>query len=377
MNIGAMTPATVYLWPGKEEFLSESRRWQGIPGIERTKKGRIYAAWYSGGETEEAGNVLIIEKSDDDGQTWTDGFMLVQHDDPEIRCFDETLWIDPKGRMWVFWAQSCGKYDGRCGVWGVYTEDADADEPVFTAPVRIGNGIMMNKPTVAKDGTWYFPMSVWPRYLHDYSEDHTDIDWERKANVYVSLDAGKTFEYRGGADGERRGFDEHTIIELKDGRLWMLTRTSYGVGQAFSEDQGKTWTEILPSGHTGPNSRIHVRRLKSGRILLINHVNPTYQTNPKSWNDRNNLMAMLSDDDGRTWHGGLMLDTRDRVTYPDGTEDDEGNIYIIYDRERFADREILMAVFTEEDILEGRLVGEKSRMKVLVNQATGPKSTKS
>ena len=377
MNIGAMTPATIYIHPGKEEYLSKNRRWQGIPGIERTKEGRIYAAWYSGGETEEAGNVLIIEKSDDDGKSWTDGFMLVQHDDPEVRCYDETFWIDPRGRMWIFWAQSRGKYDGRAGVWGAYTEDADADEPVFTEPVRIGNGVMMNKPTVARDGTWYFPMNLWPRYLHEYSEDHADLDGERLANVYVSLDEGKTFEYRGGTDGADRGFDEHTIIELEDGRLWMLTRTSYGVGQAFSEDQGRTWTPIMPSGHTGPNSRIHIRRLKSGRILLINHVNPTYQTNPKGWNTRNNLIAMLSEDDGKTWRGGLMLDTRDRVSYPDGTEDDEGYIRIIYDWERFADREILMAVFTEEDILEGRLVSEKSRLKVLVSKASGPKSTKS
>lgn len=376
MNIGAMTPATIYIRPGKEEFLSKNRMWQGIPGIERTKKGRIYATWYSGGETEEAGNVLIVEKSDDDGKTWTDGFMLVQHDDPEVRCFDETLWLDPKDRLWIFWAQSRGKYDGRCGVWGAYTENADDGTPVFTEPVRLGNGIMMNKPTVAKDGTWYFAMNLWPRYLHDYTEDHSDLDWERLANVYVSLDEGKTFEYRGGTDGENRGFDEHMIVELNDGRLWMLTRTSYGVGQAFSEDQGKTWTPIERSGHTGPNSRIHIRRLKSGRILLINHVNPTYQTSPKGWHTRNNLMAMLSEDDGRTWRGGLMLDTRDTVSYPDGTEDDEGYIRIIYDRQRFADREILMAVFTEEDILEGRLVSGKSQLKVLVNKATGPKSTK-
>jgi len=376
MKIGAMTPATIYIRPGKREFLSENRRWQGIPGIERTKKGRIYAAWYSGGETEEAGNVLIVEKSDDDGRTWTDGFMLVQHDDPEVRCFDETLWADPRGRLWIFWAQSRGKYDGRCGVWGAYTEDADAETPVFTEPIRLGNGIMMNKPTVAKDGTWYFAMNLWPRYLHEYEEDHSDLDWERLANVYVSKDEGRTFEYCGGTDGENRGFDEHMIVELENGRLWMLTRTSYGVGQAFSEDQGRTWTQITPSGHTGPNSRIHIRRLKSGRILLINHVNPTYQTNPKGWNTRNNLMAMLSEDDGRTWRGGLMLDTRDAVSYPDGTEDDEGYIRVIYDRQRFADREILMAVFTEEDILEGRPVSEKSQLKVLVSRATGPKSTK-
>ncbi len=371
MNIGAMTPATVYLWPGKEEYLAKNRAWQGIPGIERTKRGRIYAAWYSGGVTEEAGNVLIIEKSDDDGRTWSDGFMLVQHDDPEVRCFDETFWVDPKGRLWIFWAQSLGKYDGRCGVWGVYSENPDADAPVFTDPVRIGNGIMMNKPTAAKDGTWYFPCSIWEKSLHEYKEDHSELDPMRLANVYVSLDEGKTFEYCGGADGEKRGFDEHMVVELTDGRLWMLTRTSYGVGQAFSEDQGRTWTPIEPSGHTGPNSRIFIRRLKSGRILLINHVNPTYQTNPKSWNARNNLMAMLSEDDGKTWRGGLMLDTRDQVSYPDGTEDDEGRIRIIYDCERYDAREILMAVFTEEDVLEGRLVNDKSQLKVLVSKATG------
>ena len=372
MNLGAMTPATVYIRPGKEELLAKNRIWQGIPGIERTRKGRIYAAWYSGGVTEEPGNVLIIEKSDDDGRTWTDGFMVVQHDDPEVRCFDETMWMDPKGRLWIFWAQCCGKYDGRGGVWGAYTENPDDEAPVFAAPVRIGNGVMMDKPTAGSDGTWYFPCSLWKKSLHDFEEEHSDLDDERRANVYVSLDEGKKFEYRGGADGENRSFDEHMVVELKDGRLWMITRTTYGLGQAFSEDKGKTWSAIKPSGHTGPNSRPYLRRLKSGRILLINHVNPTYQTNPKNWNTRNNLMAMLSEDDGKTWCGGLMLDARDQVSYPDGTEDENGNIYIIYDYQRYAEREILMAVFTEEDILEGRLVGEGSRLKALVSKATGP-----
>lgn len=374
MNMGSMPPAGIYLPNDRQELLAANRIWQGIPGIERTKNGRLYAAWYAGGVTEEPGNVLIIEKSDDDGKTWTDGFMLVQHDDSNVRCFDETLWMDPKGRLWVFWAQSRGFFDDRGGVWGAYTENPDDDKPVFTEARRIGNGIMMDKPTVASDGTWYFPCSLWARGLiKEPSEMHTELDWQRKANVYVSLDEGETFEYRGGADGENRGFDEHMVVELTDGRLWMLTRTSYGVGQAFSADKGRTWTPIEPSGHSGPNARIFVRRLKSGRILLINHVNPSYQTNAKSWNTRNNLMAMLSEDDGRTWRGGLMLDTRDQVSYPDGTEDENGRIYIIYDRERYQAREVLMAVFTEEDVLEGRLVSEDSALRVLVSKATGVK----
>ena len=52
----------------------------------------------------------------------------------------------------------------------------------------------------------------------------------------------------------------------------------------------------------------------------MNHINPTYATNPRNWNTRNNLMAMLSEDDGKTWKGGLMLDTRDEIRYQDGAQ---------------------------------------------------------
>ncbi len=375
MNQGAMTPATVYTYHGKAEYLTKNRIWQGIPGIERTKNGRLYAAWYSGGKTEEAGNVVVVEKSDDDAKTWSDGFILVQHDDKNIRCFDEVLWIDPKGRLWIFWAQSYMKHDDRAGVWGCYSENPDADEPSFSKPVRVGHGVMMCKPTVAADGTWYMPCAMWPRDFCSASERHPELDDIRKANVYVSNDEGKTFEYRGGADGEKRGCDEHMIVEKKDGTLWMLTRTKYGIGQAFSSDGGRKWTDILPSGHSGPNARFFIRRLNLGKLLLVNHVNPTHTTNPRGWGTRNNLMAMLSEDDGRTWRGGLMLDTRDEISYPDGVQTEDGRIYLIYDRSRYEAKEILMAMFTEEDIMEGMLVSEGSKLRQVVNRGTSSEIT--
>ena len=89
MNIGAMTPATVYYKPDKEELLTKNRIWQGIPGIERTNKGRLYVTWYAGGVTEEPGNVLIVEKSDDDGKTWTDGFIVEESCDFKYSLTDE------------------------------------------------------------------------------------------------------------------------------------------------------------------------------------------------------------------------------------------------------------------------------------------------
>ncbi len=374
MNKGAMTPAQLYAHTDKPEWKAAGRQWQGIPAIERTAKSRLYACWYSGGKTEEPGNIIVVEKSDDDGKTWSDGFYTVAHDDPEVRCFDPALWIDPKGRLWLFWTQSWMYYDNRDGVWAALCDQPDAETVTFGEPRRLMNGLMLNKPIVTKKGEWLFPSALWSKAFSQPKEEHPELRDEELANVYASLDAGETFERRGGVDMPERAFDEHCLVELNDGRLWMTVRTKYGIGQAFSSDGGRTWENIGPSGHTGPNSRFFVRRLKSGRLIMVNHLNPSYQTNVQTWNARNNLVAMLSDDDGKTWKGALVLDTRSEISYPDGVQAENGDIYVIYDFERYGAREILMAVFTEEDILEGRLVSPRSRLRQRVNQATGEKA---
>ena len=76
-------------------------------------------------------------------------------------CFDECLWIDPKGALHLYWAQSYGFMDGRIGVWESVCEDPDAPAPRFSAPRRLANGIMMNKPIVLSTGEWLFPIAIW------------------------------------------------------------------------------------------------------------------------------------------------------------------------------------------------------------------------
>ena len=42
--------------------------------------------------------------------------------------FDPCLWHDPEGRLWLFWTQAAGHWDGRGGVWAITTtESAKAD----------------------------------------------------------------------------------------------------------------------------------------------------------------------------------------------------------------------------------------------------------
>ncbi len=367
-----MTPPCVYFHPDQARYQPNIRQWQGVASMERTAKGTMYVDFYSGMKTEESGNFIILLRSDDDGKTWRDPELVVEHPDPEIRCFDPCLWIDPLGRLWMTWNQSRCYYDGRDGVWTIMTENPDDPEPSWSKPRRIANGVMINKPIVTSKGEWIFPCSLWSREYEPPAEDHSELDDEVRANVYISNDQGKTITLRGGVDMPLRSFDENMVVELQNGDLWMLVRRIDGIGESFSSDNGKTWTDGQFSGISGPNARFFVRRLASGRILLVNHCNFRYpQGDERGFKVRSNLMAQLSEDEGKSWIGGLMLDARAEVSYPDGKQDEDGRIYVVHDFERYRAREILMHVFREEDILAGHIVSSDARMSIPVCKATG------
>lgn len=356
----ALTPPKILFRPDAPRFLDENRLWQGIPSVEITEGGTLYAIFYSGGKTEQRGNFAVLIKSADGGRTWNGPELAVEHLNPEMRVFDPNIWCDPLGRLWLFWAQSLGFYDGRAGVWASVCSNPDADTPVWGAPSRIGDGVMMNKPTVTKCGDWVFPCAGWAAVVTQ--GPRPELEAGLLSNVYVSSDGGKTFAFCGGADIPGRSFDEHMITELSDSRLWMLVRTEYGIGQSFSPDGGKTWSAGEDSGLGGPCSRFFIRRLSSGRLLLVNHIN---------FDGRNNITAVLSEDDGKSWLGGLLLDPRKNVSYPDGTQGADGRLYVVYDRERYKDKEILLAVFTEEDILAEQLLTKDSQLSAVINRAGG------
>lgn len=184
-----------------------------------------------------------------------------------------------------------------------------------------------------------------------------------------SCDEGKSYQVAGSANAENKSFDEHMFLEKQNGDIEVYIRTFYGIAKATSLDGGRTFGPDDDSHLGGPNSRFFIHRLESGRILLINHY---------KWHGRSNLTAMLSEDDGATYKGFLVLDERSQVSYPDAVERD-GKIYIVYDRERGAHyradvdytydaREILMAVVTEEEILNGKAEKDGNELKVIVSK---------
>lgn len=379
-NNSSLTPANIYVNASQERFQDSYRRWQGIPSIEVTANGRVFVNFYTGQDAEVGGNVMMLCISNDGGNSFQSCATVVEHPDPECRIYDPNLWIDPFGRLWMSYTQAHGFNDGRSGVWITICDNPDADELVWSAPRRIANGIMMNKPIITSKNEWLFPCAIWCDNSGSVPAERHGLENEQFSNVYASDDEGKTIVLRGHADIPGRSFDENMIVEKNDGTLWMLVRAFYGIGESFSTDGGFTWTPGRKSHIDGPCSRFFIRRLKSGRLLMINHFNfdqridlddIMHQGNVKSWKGRSHLTAMLSEDDGKTWPYTLLLDERNEVSYPDAKEADDGYIYACYDWERVKKREILIARFTENDIIQGKITSSKGQLRILVNKALG------
>ena len=345
-----------------EKYSSKNRLWQGIPGIERTAQGRLFSIFYSGGDREDVGNYSLLVKSDDDGKTWSEP-IAVAYWGEDSRAYDPCLWIDPLGRLWLFIAVM----PNHCEM-AYMCENPEAEELKWSDAIKVGHDVMMNKPIVTSTGKWLLPIAVW--------RDGVKVKFETTSTpklsfVYESTDNGKTFQRLGGADVPRRAYDEHMVIERKDGSLLMLVRTNYGIGKSESFDGGLTWTEGVDSGLGGPSSRFCIRRLQSGRILLINHAVS---------NARSHLTAYLSEDEGETFPYSLLIDERLDISYPDMTQAPDGLIYITYDRERGAiynvmripseemAKEILFCTLREEDIIAGKFISPDSRQRQIVSK---------
>lgn len=340
-------------------------------GIEHTPNGRIWACWVGGGDNEDA--FFVLNRSDDDGDTWSDPKLVIDPQHPELsekrRTIVGNLWTDPSGRLWLFFDQSMTYFDGRAGLWYTVCENPDDDEPAWSEPVRIWHGCALNKPIVLEDGTWVLGLSLWDRgkiKSDVFKGAFPELDSLRMANVLVSTDEGKTWERRGGVRFHQPQFDETQIVERENGTLWMTARTRHdGIWQSVSHDQGRSWS--APEKYMPHISSRHlIRRLQSGRLLLIKHGDLDEKTRFRS-----KLTAYLSEDDGKTWLGGLMIDERRGVSYPDGFQTPDGTIYISYDRNRDWDGEILMACFTEEDVLSGTFQSNRAKSRVLISKPKG------
>ena len=93
----ALKPAHVIVNPWRFHIPPTKR--QGVPGIERTAKGRLWAIY--GRDVESTRNYQVLTFSDNDGKSWSKAQLMIL---PRrgVRAMSATIWIDPQDRLWVF-----------------------------------------------------------------------------------------------------------------------------------------------------------------------------------------------------------------------------------------------------------------------------------
>ncbi|MEQ9410441.1 MAG: sialidase family protein [Fuerstiella sp.] len=146
-----------------------------------------------------------------------------------------------------------------------------------------------------------------------------------------------------GYNGGNYGACEPTIIELQDGRVWMLIRTQDGfLYESFSPD-GVHWSDARRSRFYSSNSPAFPVRLPDGRLVVFwnNCQMPPRVGNDGVYGGRDALHAAISSDEGQTWRGfrevyrdatrnGSPPKDGDRGTaYPHATVTSDGKILLV------------------------------------------------
>lgn len=339
------TTTALFLDSDIPDSLTANRKFEQVPAIAASADGKVlYVAWYSGGAAPGPGNFVTVSTSTDRGESWINDQLLVYPKMHSGRIFDPALWRDHKGQVRLYFgsAKDSLVWDGFGGVNSVELS-MDGSKIAYNAPKRLTDGVMSNKPIYVSSKK----IALFPVYVDKPAKPGSSgVKYpENGAFVFSSDDKGFAKYSAIKLPDSIRIHDEPQLVEVSDGEFFALLRTTKGIYFANSSDFGKTWSEPNLFTASGPttSSRFFIGKLASGNLLLVSNNSTT----------RNNMTASLSKDGGKTWPYQLLLDARENVSYPDADQTPDGNIHVVFDRDRTGAKDILYFRFTEEDILKG------------------------
>jgi hypothetical protein len=107
-NNSYLDPPRILTDPESSEgYAASCRRFTGIPSLAITGRDRIWATWYTGvTPAEDSNNYVVVATSGDGGLTWAEVLAIDPDGRGPARSYDPNIWIDPFGKLWVFWAQA-------------------------------------------------------------------------------------------------------------------------------------------------------------------------------------------------------------------------------------------------------------------------------
>ena len=312
-HLGAETTGRAVLAPSgmlKNEFIYESAPFPSCHAstIVESRDG-VVAAWFGG--TAEKNPDVGIWVSRHNGKSWSVPAEVANgvQDDGKKRfpTWNPVLFQPAKGPLLLFY--KVGPDPDRW--WGMLRTSEDAGR-TWSAARRLPDGILgpiKNKPVTLADGTLLCPSSS--------EGDGWRIHMELTRDLGITWDKTPPLN-----DGKKFGAIQPAILFHPGGRLQALSRSRNGrVVECWSDDNAKTWSELVATSLLNPNSGIDAVTLRDGRHLLV--YNPVAR-------GRTPLTLALSTD-GRAWRDVLTLESEPgEYSYPAIIQTRDGLAHITY-----------------------------------------------
>lgn len=314
----------------KSEFIYETAPFPSCHAstIAETPQGLI-TAWF-GGTHERHKDVGIWTSRLLNGK-WTAPIEVangVQNADLRYPTWNPVLFQMPGAELLLFYKVGPSPAEW----WGMMMRSTDGGLS-WSSPEKLPEGILgpiKNKPVLLQDGTLLCPSSS----EHD--------GW--RVHFEMTKDAGRTWSKTPAInDGKEFSVIQPSVLFHSDGRLQILCRSKNAyVLEAFSSDQGKSWSPLKKTSLPNPNSGTDAVTLKDGRQLLVyNHVTKR----SRQWGgDRSPLNIAISKE-GKQWKPLTVLENEPKMefSYPAVIQGADGRIHVTYTWKR---QRIKYATFT-------------------------------
>ncbi len=326
-----------------EEFIFEKAPFPSCHAstIAETPEGLV-AAWFGG--TRERHPDVGIWLSRIEHDQWTKPVEVangIVSDTMRYPCWNPVLYQIPEGELILFYkvGPSPSKW------WGMMMKSADNGK-TWDMPEELPEGYIgpvKNKPVLLEGGNLLCPSS-------------TEGDGWR-VHLEMTPDFGSTWTSTGPINDSRiYNAIQPAVLVHADGMLQILCRSRNAViAASWSQDNGRTWSLLQPSGLPNNNSGIDAVTLADGRHMVVyNHV----KTPANAGKGYRTPLNVAVSEEGKNWYAALILEDSEisQYSYPSVIQTSDGMVHVVYTWRR---ERIKHVVINPESIKTKNIVDEK------------------
>ena len=289
----------------------------------------VYSRFSGGTDADDAPANLAQLISDDGGETWHDGGIILTRDGEKAdNIMSVSLLRMADGRIAMFYVLRRGFDDSKAHFRLSDDEGETWGEERYCAAPALGTYDTNNDRVIRTSrGRIVVPACYFRTRTH-ISTDFKDIstlDFKAQTIYFYSDDEGKNWQESNimsiPVGWSKSGLQEPGVIELSPGHLYGWARTdAYCQYEMFSIDDGATWSVPQPSRFRSPVSPMTIRRdPTTGQLLAFWNPLPEMPGLPGLKEGyglaRTPYVCAVSHDNGGTWSEPMVIEDDPLTAY--------------------------------------------------------------